>query len=145
MHPLDKLVTVAAIGVAAAFIVGDVRSAPAPATVPIECAASGNNDGCETTVSCPEGTTIRGARAACNLEWGSVTDRRLSKVPDGVIEVVKPSDHAEEGSCWVGSTTLGVDRATIRGVAKRTSVNVGCQEHDENGGDCQIRGSLRCE
>lgn len=145
MHTLDKLVTAAGIGVAAVFIVGDVRSAPAPRTVPIQCQVSKNNDGCERTVSCPKGTRIRSASAACNLEWGSVTDRQLSNVPDDVIEVVRPSDHVDEGSCWVGATTVGDGRATLAGIANHASVKVGCQEHDKNGGDCEIRGLLRCE
>jgi hypothetical protein len=145
MHTLDRLVTVAGIGVAAAFIGGDVRGTPAPGSVPIECTVSKNNDGCETTVSCPRGTSIRSAHAACNLEWGSVSDRRLAEVPENIIEVVRPSDHADEGRCWVGSTSLGEGRATLGGITSQTSVNVGCQEHDQNGGDCQIRGLLRCE
>lgn len=145
MHTFEKLVTAAGIGTAALFIIGDVRSAPEARTMPIECAVSKNNDGCETTVSCPTGATIRGISAACNLEWGSVSDQQLSKVPDGIIEVVRPSDHVDEGTCWVGSTILSEGRATVGGIAKRTSVKLGCQEHDKNGGDCQIRGLLRCE
>ena len=145
MHSLDKLVTAASIGVAAAFFVGNVRSAPEPRLVPIECAVSKSNDGCETTASCPTGTTIRGISAACNLEWGSVTNQQLSKVPDDTIEVIRPSDHVDEGTCWVASTKISTGRATVGDIANRTNVKLGCQEHDKNGGDCQIRGLLSCE
>jgi hypothetical protein len=32
----------------------------------------------------------------------------------------------------------------ITGITGRSSVVVACREHDQNGGDCQIRGNLYC-
>jgi hypothetical protein len=145
MPTLNKLVAATATLVALSFVVEAVRSTPAPATVPIACAVSKNNDGCQTTVRCPQGTMVHGVRAGCNLEWGSVTDQQLSNIADDVISVLKPSDHVEEGSCWVGTTTLSEGQTVVSDLADQKVVNVGCQEHDQNGGDCQIRGFLRCE
>jgi hypothetical protein len=125
--------------------VGDVWSSPAVQEVPIDCNVSGNNDGCEKTVACPSGTKIRGAVAACNLEYGLVTDDQVSSVAQGYIKVVRASDHVDEGGCWVGGNRLDSGQEAIANVAALTAVTIGCQEHDKNGGDCDIRGFLYCQ
>lgn len=145
MNTLERFVTAGCVGASIALFMGDVRSAPVGKTVPIDCRVSGSNDGCETTVSCPQGMRIRGATAACNLEFGAVTDQQLSKLPDDVVAVLRSSDHVEEGRCWVGATSLDEGQASVTGIEDQSSVDLGCQEHDKNGGDCQIRGLLRCE
>jgi hypothetical protein len=133
------------LGLAAALGAGDARSSRAVQEVTIECIVGSSNDGCERIVGCPSGTKIRTARAACNLEYGSVTDEQLSSVHHGYIKVVRRSDHVEEARCWVGTSQVGSGQVAIAGIAELTRVAVGCQEHDKNGGDCHIRGSLYCE
>ncbi len=114
-------------------------------TVALECRTSANNDGCEKRVSCPSGTQIVAARAACNLEYGAITDAQLAEIPEGRLAVVRASDHVEEGSCWIEESRLiGDGRRSIEGVAGRSTVSIGCQEHDQNGGDCHLRGVLLC-
>src|SRR5205085_2769913 len=41
--------------------------------VDFECQATGNNNGCQKTAFVPAGKTIIGAKAACNLEFGTVS------------------------------------------------------------------------
>ena len=144
MH-LHTLIARGCLGVMAAFAASVAGSSPASREVTIECRVESNNDGCEKRVDCPPGTTIRTARAACNLEYGPVSDSRLSAVEQGYIEVVRRSDHVDEGQCWLGDTRVDGERAALANVVGLTRVSVGCQEHDKNGGDCQIRGSLYCE
>ena len=110
-----------------------------------ECRVRSSNDGCQKRIACPEGTTIRSAKAACNLEHGSVSDEQLVAVEGGYVEVVRRSDHVEEGRCWLGSFQVENGRAAVADVEGLAAVWVGCQEHDRNGGDCVIRAALYCE
>jgi hypothetical protein len=128
--------------------------------VPIDCEISGNNNGCQKRVSCPAGTRAVGAVAACNLENGAVSDAELAAVPPHLIHAARLSDTIRNGRCYVqnnaveGSTAIGTVvavtiprgavQSTIRGIAGRRQVTVGCKEQDENGGDCHIRGWLYC-
>ncbi|MBC8024683.1 MAG: right-handed parallel beta-helix repeat-containing protein [Steroidobacteraceae bacterium] len=135
--------------------------------VPIDCQINGENKGCQQTVSCPAGTKVVGAVAACNLENGAVTDAELATVPPHFIHVARLSDHVPSGSCFVeGNAVIGkivnpsgggifgaartrnvpqsAVQTSIRGIAGRTRVAVGCKEYDKNGGDCHIRGWLYC-
>jgi hypothetical protein len=133
------------LGLAAASGASSAGSSPARQQVTIDCKVSSSNDGCEKIVGCPEGTKIHTVRAACNLEHGSVTDEQLSSVEQGHIKVVRRSDHVDEGSCWIGTSQVGSGQVAVADILELTRVSVGCQEHDKNGGDCQIRGLLYCE
>jgi hypothetical protein len=142
---LALLGSLAMVVVATAAMASGQRSRPQPVqAVEIDCRVSASNDGCETVVRCPAGTTVVRAKAACNLEYGAVTDAQLAGVPGSSLMVVVPSDHVEEGSCWVHQTRVNDGHERIEGVARLTQVSAGCQEHDKNGGDCHIRGTLLC-
>jgi hypothetical protein len=128
--------------------------------VSIDCPISENNEGCHRTFSCPAGGKVVGAVAACNLEYGAISDAELATVPPHLIHVTRLSDDIEDGACYVGSNAVigspsgglimgssipqSAVQTPIRGIAGRSSVTVGCDEHDDNGGDCHIRGSLYC-
>jgi hypothetical protein len=52
--------------------------------ITFNCQVSGDNNGCNQMIGCPSLALVRrivGAVAACNLEYGSVTDDELSTVP----------------------------------------------------------------
>lgn len=138
-------------------------SACATRRVPIDCPISGTNKGCERRVACPAGTRIVGAVAACNLEQGAVSDDELATVPPNLIHVARLSDGIKGGSCHIENNRVigkisrfaqgGVMRVVvppsavqtpIRNIAGLIGVTAGCNEHDDNGGDCHIRGSLFC-
>ncbi|MDY6948836.1 MAG: right-handed parallel beta-helix repeat-containing protein [Pseudomonadota bacterium] len=142
--------------------------------VPIDCRITGDNNGCRQTVPCPAGTKVIGAVAACDLENGAVPDAELATVPSHLLHVARLSDDIEDGSCFVGASAVkaapsdprllplswvglsswfsnqprviprSAVQTHIREIAGRSSVEVGCKEYDENGGDCHIRGSLYC-
>jgi hypothetical protein len=130
--------------------------------VPINCPINGDDRGCHQTVFCPAGTKVVGAVAACNLEYGTVSDAELAMVPPNLLHVATFSDHLEDGSCYVGNNAVvgeiafssgfpiepyipeSAVQSPIRGIVGLDRVAVGCQEHDKNGGDCQVRGSLYC-
>lgn len=113
--------------------------------VHFDCQVSGNNAGCTTTPRCGAGKRIVSVRAACNLEWGSVTATELSTVPGHTLKVVRQSDTRSQGSCWVEQTRISYgDADIVRTAFDKTSVNVGCKEYDANGGDCHISGILYC-
>jgi hypothetical protein len=112
--------------------------------VTFDCQVSSNNNGCNRTASCPSGRRIVGAVAACNLEYGSVTDSQLSTVPSGFMQVLRASDNVSDGRCYLGGTSLRSGRTELQGVLDYSTVTMGCDEHDNNGGDCHIRGTLYC-
>lgn len=111
----------------------------------LSCQVTGDNDGCRKVAWCPSGTSIVGAVAACNLEYGTVSRAAVDSTPIGVLRVERVSDRREDGSCYVGATTrVSSGQTEIVDVARARGVYVGCQEHDRNGGDCHIRGHLYC-
>jgi hypothetical protein len=145
MNHFDRLIAAGCLGIATVCGASTASSSPAVQEVTIDCSVSSNNDGCQTTVACPAGTKIWTAKAACNLEYGSVSDEAVASVVPGYVKVVRSSDHVEEAQCWVGGTQIGSGEVVIAKIGGLTSLSVGCQEHDKNGGDCHIRGVLYCE
>lgn len=113
-----------------------------------DCAVTGNNNGCRKVIQCPSGKVIFGARAAANLEQGSVTDEVLMNVGNNTIEVVKTSDNESEGVCFMGryetSNKISYRLKPLEGFDGDRWVLIGCKEHDTNGGDCHIRAILYC-
>ena len=115
--------------------------------ITFDCQVSGDNNGCNQTIGCPSGPPIRrivGAVAACNLEYGSVTDDELSTVPVGFIQVLRASDNIYQGSCHLAGTSLRIGMKELKYVIDHSAVSMGCDEHDNNGGDCHIRAALYC-
>lgn len=113
-----------------------------------ECRIEGSNDGCEKSISAPSGKRIVGVTAACNLEFHAVSNSELESVPANTIKVVKKSDYRSDypsGYCYVNDTKIYDGEETIDGINGINQVVVGCFEHDQNGGDCHIRGTLTLE
>ncbi|MBI4508737.1 MAG: right-handed parallel beta-helix repeat-containing protein [Deltaproteobacteria bacterium] len=113
-------------------------------TVSFDCQVTGNNNGCEKTAYCPTGTRAIGAVAACNLEYGSVSDSELQSVKGNVMKVVRASDSLSDGICSFGTWNIHGGEKELSEDWGRESVRLGCEEHDSNGGDCHIRGTLYC-
>jgi hypothetical protein len=89
--------------------------------------------------------------AACNLEnSNSIVENELDRIAINRIAVLKQSVNFNEGTCYAGTNelrngnTLSGNYRDITAIHGKRSINVGCQEHDRNGGDCQIRGNLYC-
>ena len=106
------------------------------------CNAAGNNSGCQKTFSVPRGKKIVGAKAACNLEFGTISSANVDAVPANVVTVLRASDDASDGRCTVGGTSIRRSMAAISGINGLNSVSVGCREQDANGGDCSIKARL---
>src|SRR5687768_5782916 len=124
MKHLHGFVAAGCLGLAAAFGASDAGSSPVVQELTFECSVKSSNDGCEKIVSCPSGTKTRAARAACNLEHGSITDEQLSSVARGYLEVVRSSDHVDEAACWVGSSRAISGQVAIAGSVGLTRVSV---------------------
>ena len=105
-----------------------------------ECQASNSNGGCQRTAFAPAGKTIIGAKAACNLEFGTVSATDLNGVSANFVKVLRASDNVSEGSCTLGSTSIRSGQATVSGINGLTRFSFGCRENDANGGDCHIKG-----
>jgi hypothetical protein len=117
---------------------------PRLSIVPFECRAEGNNGGCSSRVACPSGMSAVATKAACNLESGSITDNLLSTTPWSFAGVVRRSDSASDGVCVVGGVDVS-ERGAVLGRPGANQIAFSCREHDRNGGDCHVRGSLACE
>jgi hypothetical protein len=107
-----------------------------------ECQASGSNSGCQRTVFSPAGKTMIGAKAACNLEFGTVSVTDLNGMSANFVKVLRASDNVSEGSCTLGSTSIRSGQAAVSGINGLTRLSFGCRENDSNGGDCHIKGRL---
>ena len=119
--------------------------------VDFDCQATANNKGCAKTVSVPPGKKIVGAKAACNLEFGTVSETELNGVLANSVKVLRASDDVSKGSCTLGRTSIRSGEAAISGIigANRGAfglnsfgpnrVLIGCREEDVNGGDCHIK------
>ncbi|UJR86638.1 Hypothetical protein I5071_87390 [Sandaracinus amylolyticus] len=128
---------------------GDLAYASAPQLravreVPFSCSQSHDNAGCDGVVRCPDESTLVGAHAACNLEHGPVTDDALASVPRDTLRVVRASDIARQGRCWIGTEGGAAGEVPLARALRGGAEMFGCREHDRNGGDCEIRGVAYC-
>lgn len=146
MKHLGRLLALGALGAAAGLFGTSVAGgSPALQEVSIDCRVRANDDGCEAQVRCPSGAKLRGAKVACNLEHGAVTDEQLANVPGGYLEVVRPSDRVDEGECWLGEDRSESGLVLVTKALGATELVAGCREHDRNGGDCHVRGVVYCQ
>jgi len=111
--------------------------------VPFQCRADRNNRGCNSRAACPRGTSVVAIKAACDLEDGRVTDEEFSKTPWSFAGVVRRSDKASDGVCAIGSIDVS-ERGAVLGAPRASQIPFSCREHDDNGGDCHVRGALAC-
>lgn len=122
--------------------------APQASIVKFSCAKEGSNDGCTKTVNCPAGKKVHAVRAACDLEAGKVTDAQVTGTSWNQLKIVKASDNVTDGTCSVsmaGKTAALSSGTRAINIYSATSIGIFCREKDGNGGDCEIRGELRCE
>ena len=117
--------------------------APSPQVAEFQCRADANNSGCSERAICPVGTTLVAAKAACNLEFGDVSDPDLNKTPWSFAGVVKRSDDSSDGVCRFGSVDVSENGAQLS--ALPGGVDFSCKEYDKNGGDCHMRVALACQ
>jgi hypothetical protein len=109
------------------------------------CKVTDDDDGCEVHAHCPPGKRVIAVKAACNLEYGTVSTSQLAQVPIDRVEVVRPSDIVSAGTCRVHQTTLSSGTRTVEGIPAGGSLRLGCKEHDKNGGDCHVLARLYCQ
>jgi hypothetical protein len=108
------------------------------------CSQIGSDAGCSRTLSCPAGKRVIAARAACNLEWGTVSSAQLGAVPINKISVVLASDTASGSFCRLHGTSLTSGTKSISALPAGQSVSASCAEHDANGGDCSVLAQVYC-
>lgn len=121
--------------------------APTPTRTKIvdfECRNQSSNQLCSKTVSCPAGMKVRATRAACNLEFGTVPNAVFDALVWNQLVVRRASDHVIEGHCIANGVDIALGSAGQLAPEVPDQVLVGCSEHDDNGGDCQIRGQILC-
>jgi parallel beta-helix repeat protein len=111
--------------------------------VKFDCQVTGTNDACRKQIACPAGHKINRSRAACNLEYGTVSERSLNSQPWNTLTVITPSDNREDGKCSIDTTEIDAGRSLIN-LSGKKSVMIACSERDSNGGDCHITAQLEC-
>lgn len=109
------------------------------------CRQGGSNEACRGVARCPRGQKLVAVRAVCRLENGRVTNSVMRNIPWGALIVAQRSDRASDGLCVVGDVNLREGRAQIQIPPNARELAYGCRERDRNGGDCVIRGEIRCE
>ena len=58
--------------------------------------------------------------------------------------VRRASDHVIEGYCIANGVDIALGSAGQLAPVVPDQVVVGCSEHDDNGGDCQVLGQILC-
>jgi hypothetical protein len=126
---------------------GQLECSPTPAVPNLfefECRTLNSDAGCSKRISCPSGMVVSTVKAACNLEFGDISDAQLAGTTDGVMRVVSTSDIPGDGSCQVGNTAISTGQAAIQSAPGAGAITLSCREHDENGGDCHVRALVTC-
>lgn len=111
----------------------------------VECGVESNNAGCSRDFICPPGQLVSSYKAACNLEWGKVTQGQLNNVPLNHVSVIRTSDNVNDGKCQVGTNIISSGIAYSGDPLYKSKVTFSCKEHDNNGGDCHILAVFSCE
>jgi hypothetical protein len=122
-----------------------------PIAMDYECHASANDGGCSGEVTCPIQwfgpvplpTFPIALTGTCNLETSSISDADMAGSQINSLRVQRPSDVVSDGVCKVGSTQLS-SGMTLMKDTWTLGATYSCREHDSNGGDCQVRGTLYC-
>lgn len=112
--------------------------------ISFECSVEGNDAGCTRQVTCPAGKQLVALRAACQLESASLALSAVTATSWDTARVARPSDVVGDGRCTVDTHTLGQGSTSVADVLGTSAVTVGCREHDQNGGDCAVRGQAYC-
>lgn len=113
--------------------------------LPFGCAVTGSNSGCNGTVSCPSGKRIKSVKVACNLEGGKVSLRHVNAVPWNTTWILKPSDRVWDGVCQIANTEARSGQVKLSSLQGRSGFNYHCRERDRNGGDCDMKGLVKCQ
>lgn len=116
------------------------------AIVPFSCRAESSNAGCATGATCPAGMQTVATRMACNLEFGAITDAEFAAVAWSTLKVTRRSDNELSGHCRLDGLDISSSSVRLFGArgAGPSAIAASCVEHDDNGGDCHIRGELLC-
>lgn len=109
------------------------------------CQVSSNNSGCQNKFSCPRGKKIVGIKAGCNLESSSVSNSALRSIKDNTLSVIRASDFSNQGRCQIENTIINQGTTSLAAFIGDYRISFSCQEHDKNGGDCQIKGIVTCQ
>lgn len=115
--------------------------------VPLNCGISNDirNTGRVRSASCTGGRRILTASATCNLENQSLSSAQTHNTLKNMLKVAVPSAELEKGNCFIGSNNIKQRYKIVSHIDGASTVNYGCREHDKNGGDCLIRGTLYCK
>lgn len=108
-----------------------------------DCQLTGTNDACVKTIACPAGHKISRAKAACNLEYGAVSEKSLNSLPWNTLSVLVQSDVSDDGNCAIDKYETREGKISINLFGKK-SVPIACKESDSNGGDCHVSAMLEC-
>ncbi|HAZ11527.1 MAG: hypothetical protein A2X86_14090 [Bdellovibrionales bacterium GWA2_49_15] len=113
--------------------------------VPFTCARSSSNSGCSKAVICPDRKKIVGMKGVCNLELSTLAATELQTTSLDMLRVARPSDRVSEGRCQLGGVSLSQGQRWLDiSLSATKTIEVGCKEHDNNGGDCIIQGEVLC-
>jgi hypothetical protein len=95
---------------------------------------------------CPGSKKIVGAKLGCNLEQPVLSVTSVEQLDWDRVTVLQPSQRPADGRCGIDSAFYlmsgEASAAPYLGAASQWTVR--CREHDQNGGDCALRGELLC-
>ncbi|WP_374567487.1 hypothetical protein [Ideonella sp.] len=107
------------------------------------CSVKDSNEGCEKVLSCGSHKRLQALKARCNLEFGPIDPDALAGAPWNSLAVERASDVVADGHCAVGAYDISSSNTQLLGFLS-TPATARCQEHDADGGECQIEGEYVC-
>jgi hypothetical protein len=77
------------------------------------------------------------------VEFGAVTELSLNRTPWNTLRSVVSS---MSGMCAINNMQNSFGKVSLEMMtySPNNEITVSCREHDDNGGDCNIRGELEC-
>ncbi|WP_299011754.1 hypothetical protein [uncultured Shewanella sp.] len=114
-----------------------------PEITDFECQIEHNSEGCYQYISCPDDKISADIRAACNIEWGTVTKDDLPNW--GHLDIIRQSDTLPDSECLVHEVSSYLEESHSHVYPSyENQTYIGCKEHDKNGGDCHVLGQQIC-
>lgn len=108
------------------------------------CQRKQSNEGCQFELRCPDGMVASNVKAACNLEWGGVSDEKFAASPENRIKIIVDSGDSKNRSCSANGIKAKIMSNPLDQLLGQSHFVFSCHDFESGGGDCAIRARLKC-
>lgn len=109
-----------------------------------DCQKNQSNEGCQFALQCPVGMVAKNVKAACNLEWGGISDTQFAAAPENRIKIIVDSGNTENRLCSVNGIKAKIMSNPLDQILGQSNFVFTCRDFEGSGGDCAMRARLKC-